>query len=50
MTDYLKKLSIYATDSESISEIDELKDNKNLSEIQVLKIVQSENLVSMQVK
>ncbi len=51
MTDQEKlKISIYATDSEKICEIDDIKSYDNLEEIKILKVVQSESLVSMEVR
>jgi Leucine-rich repeat (LRR) protein len=44
------KISIYATDAQKICEIEDVKSNYNLEEINILKVVQSESLVSMEVR
>ena len=44
------KVQIFATDAEKISHIPELKEKDNLSEISMLKVVQSENLISLEVR
>ena len=50
MTDQERsKLLIYATDEEKICEIEDIKTHNDIEEIKILKIVQSESLVSMEV-